>query len=116
VSSHVLVSADAPAASPGGSAGSALITQLPLLAAIVGIFYFLVIRPQNQERKKHEELVAGLKRDDDIVTSAGLFGRVTRIEGPRVELEIAPKVRIWVEASSVKARTGAPAAADSKEG
>ena len=114
--SHVLVSADAPAAAPTGSPTGALINQLPLLGAIVAIFYFLVIRPQNQERKKHDELVAGLKRDDDVVTSAGIFGRVTQVDGPRVELEVAPKIRIWVEAASVKARIGAEPAAETKEG
>lgn len=99
-SQAILVVADAPAAPP--SAGQAFLTQLPLLAAIVGIFYFLVIRPQSQERKRHEELVAGLKRDDEVLTQAGLFGRVAQVQGGRVELEIAPKVRVWIEAASVK--------------
>lgn len=105
---QVLVTHDAPAtASP--SAGQALLGQLPLLAAIVAIFYFLVIRPQNQERKRHEELVSGLKRDDEVVTQSGMYGRVTQVQGARVELEIAPKVRIWVESASVKRKAEAEA-------
>lgn len=110
---QVLVTFDAPAAAPA-SAGAALLGQLPLLAAIVAIFYFLVIRPQNQERKRHEGLVNGLKRDDEIVTQSGMYGRVTQVQGGRVELEIAPKVRVWVEAASVK-RKAEPAAAEAPD-
>lgn len=110
---QVLVTYDAPAASP--SAGQAFLGQLPLLAAIVAIFYFLVIRPQNQERKRHEELVAGLKRDDEIVTQTGMYGRVTQVQGGRVELEIAPKVRVWIEAASVK-RKAEPLPAEPADG
>ncbi|NOY27542.1 MAG: preprotein translocase subunit YajC [Oligoflexia bacterium] len=118
----VLVTHDAPASAAAGSPGGALLTQLPLLVAIVAIFYFLVIRPQNQERKTHQKLVESLKKDDDIITQSGIFGRVVRVGGARVELEIAPKVRIWVEASSVKVRQTDDAAGtddasdDSKKG
>jgi len=113
-----LIMHDVPALAAGGSPGAAIIGQLPLLAAIVAIFYFLVIRPQNQERKKHEELISSLKKDDAVVTQSGIFGRVTRVGGARVELEIATKVRIWVEATSVKARPGddTPSATDDATG
>lgn len=115
---EVLVLHDAPAAPAGGapSGTSALIGQLPLLAAIVAIFYFLVIRPQNQERKKHEELLASLKKDDEVVTQGGLFGRITRVENGRIEVEISPKVRVWMEASSVKRREALGVVVDPSKG
>lgn len=101
---QVLVTHDQAAPAPGG----ALLTQLPLLIAIVAIFYFLIIRPQNQERKRHEELLAGLKKDDDVVTGSGLHGRVVSVQDSVVEIEIAPKVRIKVEKSAVQRRKGDP--------
>ncbi len=114
----VLVTHDAPAAAPGGtSPGAAFMSQLPLLVAIVAIFYFLIIRPQNQERKRHEALLAGLKKDDRVVTSSGLIGKISQVRDSRVELELAPKVRVWIEKVAVKSLEAEPAAADaSKEG
>ncbi|RME27676.1 MAG: preprotein translocase subunit YajC [Deltaproteobacteria bacterium] len=93
-------------------------SQLPLLVAIVAIFYFLIIRPQNQERKRHEALLAGLKKDDRVVTASGLIGKVSQVRDDRVELELAPKVRVWVEKVSIKRLDGEPAAAagGAKEG
>ena len=47
---------------------------------IVGIFYFLIIRPQGQARKKHEELLSGLKQGDKVMTAGGLLGVVKKVE------------------------------------
>jgi preprotein translocase subunit YajC len=47
---------------------------------IVGIFYFLIIRPQGQARKKHEQLLAGLKQGDKVMTAGGLLGVVKKVE------------------------------------
>lgn len=114
VTGELLLTRDAaPAAAP--SATDALISQAPLLIAIVAIFYFLIIRPQNQERKRHEELLGSLKRDDDVVTASGIFGKVSRVEDKRVELEIAPKIRVWVEKAAIKGKAEA-APAPAKEG
>ena len=57
---------------------------LPIVAlqfvAIGAVFYFLILRPQSQARKKHAELLAGLKKGDDVMTSGGLIGRVKDIK------------------------------------
>ena len=54
---------------------------LPLqIFLIVGIFYFLIIRPQGAARKKHEELLASLKTGDDVMTAGGLLGKVKKVE------------------------------------
>ena len=47
---------------------------------IVGIFYFLIIRPQGTARKKHEELLNSLKQGDDVMTAGGLLGKVKKVE------------------------------------
>jgi len=69
----------------GGSSG--LVVLAVQLVALVGIFYFLLIRPQSQARKKHAELLAGLKKGDEVVTSGGVVGRVKEIKDQRVTIE-----------------------------
>ena len=54
---------------------------LPMqILLIVGIFYFLIIRPQGTARKKHEELLNSLKQGDDVMTAGGLLGKVKKVE------------------------------------
>lgn len=61
-------------------AGGIPMTQLLIqFAAIAAIFYFLIIRPQQKQRKAHEERLAALKRGDQVVTSGGLVGEVVHI-------------------------------------
>lgn len=68
----------------GGFGGSALIIQLGLIALV---FYFLIIRPQSQARKKHEALLEDLKKGDEVVTSGGIMGKVKAIDGTRITVE-----------------------------
>ena len=51
-----------------------------MYGAIFAIFYFILIRPQSMQRKKHDELVRGLKKGDEIVTNGGLVGEVVVIK------------------------------------
>jgi len=51
-----------------------------MYGAIFAIFYFVLIRPQSMQRKKHDELVRGLKKGDEIVTTGGLVGEVVFIK------------------------------------
>jgi preprotein translocase subunit YajC len=58
-----------------------------------GIFYFLAIRPQRRQRQAHSQMVAMLKKGDEVVTIGGIFGTVTRIGDDWVELEIAKRTK-----------------------
>jgi preprotein translocase subunit YajC len=61
------------------------------------IMYFLVLRPQTKKAKDHAELIKNVRRGDNIVTSGGLIGKVTKvIDDAEVEIEIAPNVRVRV--------------------
>lgn len=87
----------------GGAAfgSSDMLIQLAPIAIMVGIFYFLVLRPQQQRAKEQREMVQGAKRGDVIVTVGGLVGKVTSSKDEtEVEVEIAPNVRVRI------ARTG----------
>lgn len=73
-------------ARPEGQGGgmSFLIIQLGLIALV---FYFLIIRPQSQARKRHEALLEDLKKGDEVVTSGGVMGKVTDIKDARITIE-----------------------------
>jgi preprotein translocase subunit YajC len=62
------------------------------MALIVGVFYFLLFRPQQAQRKKMRELLAALAPGDRVMTAGGLVGVIRSFEGDFVELEIAPGV------------------------
>lgn len=67
---------------------------LPLVA-MFAIFYFLLIRPQQKQQQQFRAMIAAVKRGDEILTSGGIKGKVTRaIDDKEVEVEIAPDVKI----------------------
>jgi preprotein translocase subunit YajC len=77
----------------GDSAG--MITSLMPLILIIVIMYFLVLRPQQQRVKRHQEMVKALRRGDTVVTNGGLVGKVTKVvDDDQVEVEIADGVRV----------------------
>ena len=68
---------------------------------MIAVFYFVLIRPQNKERKNHEAMVAALQKGDRIVTKSGVHGRIDSVGEQTVEVEIADKVRVTIEKMSV---------------
>jgi len=69
---------------------------LVLLLAMFGFIYFLLIRPQRQQQRKHADLLASLKPGDEVVTAGGIYGEVVQLDAERVMLEIDDDVRIAV--------------------
>ena len=84
--------AAAGAAAPGGA--TAFFIQMMPLALIFVIFWFLLIRPQQQRAKQHRAMIDAVKKGDSIVTGGGLVGKVTKVEGDIVEVEIASGVKV----------------------
>ena len=81
------------AAAPGGT-GDILMSLVPFVFILV-IMWVMIIRPQRQRQKAHEEMVKNLRRGDSVVTSGGLVGKVTKVvDDDQVEIEIADGVRI----------------------
>ena len=77
----------APASSAGGAAAG-LIQFFPFLAIFV-IFYFLMIRPQQQRVKRHQATIGAVKKGDEVVTGGGHIGKVTKVGDHEVEVEFA---------------------------
>ncbi len=87
--------------------------MLPILL-MIPLFYFLIIRPQQQRAKQHQATIAAIKRGDNVVLSNGMLGKVVRVEDKEVGVEIAQGVTVKVikaMVSEVRTR-GEPAAAN----
>jgi preprotein translocase subunit YajC len=89
-------------AAPGVGGPGPLITILPFVLIFV-IMYFMVIRPQQKKAKEHQELLSKLKRNDEVMTSGGIYGKVVDLKETVVTLEVAPNVRIRVHRPQISA-------------
>ena len=89
-----------PAFAQGGPFGlsgdtNSMIMQFMPLILIVGIVYFLILRPQQRRLKQHQEMVKALRRGDNVVTNGGLVGKVTKVvDDDQVEVEISDGERV----------------------
>ncbi|HVR42624.1 MAG TPA: preprotein translocase subunit YajC [Thermoanaerobaculia bacterium] len=81
-------------------AGALIVNFLPI-AAIILIFYFLVIAPASRQRKKTEAMLAALKKGDRVMTSGGIYGQVQSVDNDVVWLKIADNVKIKIARSAV---------------
>lgn len=89
----------------GGAAGqgaSGFTSFIPIIL-MFAIFYFLLIRPQQKKQKDHRSMISNLKKGDSVITTGGLYGRITGISDTAITLEIAEKVRVKVNRSNVSA-------------
>lgn len=86
------------AAQPGGPWGS-----LIMLLVFFAIFYFLLIRPQQKRMSEHKKLIEALTRNDEVVTTGGVLGKIEDVGESFVTLEIASGVRIKVQRHAVGA-------------
>jgi preprotein translocase subunit YajC len=73
---------------------------IPLIL-IFGIFYFLLIRPQQQKQKEHQKMLSELKKNDEVITAGGIHGVVVNVKDSSVVLKVDENVRIEVEKSHV---------------
>jgi preprotein translocase subunit YajC len=100
---------------PGGAAGPGPIVSLMPIAAMFVVLYFLLIRPQQKRTREHETMVQNLKRNDEIVTTGGLYGRVQTIADKVLTVEIAPNVRVRIDRAQVADIVGAKSESKDKE-
>ena len=75
--------------------------SIVLLLALFGIFYFLLIRPQQKRQKEHRTMIENLRKGDTVLTAGGLYGKITGIKDQVVTLEIAEKIRVKVNKNQI---------------
>lgn len=88
-------------AQAGGAAQAGGPNFLLLMVPLMAIWYFLLIRPQQKKMKEHQQMIAALRRGDQVVTQGGLIGKVTKVKDGELEVEIATGVKVRVVQSTV---------------
>lgn len=83
-----------------------MIYNVLLWVAIIGVFYFFMIRPQQKKQKDQKSFVESLKKGDSVVTVGGLHGRVASVDGPTITLEVDRGVKMTFEKSSIAREVG----------
>ncbi len=81
---HPVMAMMAPSGQQGGSAIMVFVLQI---AAFIAIFYFILIRPQRQQQKRHEEMLKQVKRGDEVVTSGGIVGEIVHVKDDRITIK-----------------------------
>jgi preprotein translocase subunit YajC len=85
----------------GGDAGGGLMSTLIMFALIIGIFYFLILRPQQKRQKDRQKLLEAVKKGDRIVTASGLHATVAGLDEKTVLLQVADHTKLKFERSAV---------------
>ena len=91
------VAAVAPATGASSDSGFSLL----MVAAIFGLFYLMLIRPQNKRAKEHRRLVEQLKKGDEIITSGGVLAKVSELNEQFIKVTIADGIDIHVQRNAV---------------
>jgi preprotein translocase subunit YajC len=84
----------------GGGGGSTLYSFLPIILIFV-VFYFLLIRPQQKRSKEHRTLLENIKTGEYVLTSGGIYGKITGIKDNIITVEISDKVRVKVNRGNI---------------
>jgi preprotein translocase subunit YajC len=88
----------------GGAAapqGGGIMEFLPLIA-LLAVFYFLILRPQQKRAKEHKALVEALQKGDEVITVGGVLGKVTKVGDDNVAVEIADNVVVQVQKAAIQ--------------
>ncbi len=81
--------------------GGGIMEFLPLIA-LLAVFYFLVLRPQQKRAKEHKTMMEALQKGDEVVTIGGILGKVTKVGDDNVAIEIADNVVVQVQKPAVQ--------------
>ena len=84
-----------------GTEQSSFMTSFLPIIIIFGIFYFLVMRPQQKQESQHKKMLAALSKGDKIITNGGILGTVSSVNEHDLEIEVADKIRIKILRSMV---------------
>jgi preprotein translocase subunit YajC len=71
------------------------------IVLIIGVFYFLLIRPQKKAQEEHKKMLASLKKNDEIITTGGIHGTIANVKDATITLKVDDNVKIEVSKSSV---------------
>ena len=90
------------AQAPAAAGGLGAFEPLLMIGLMFVVMYFVLIRPQMKRAKEHKQLLEGLQKGDEVLTSGGVVGRISRMGEQYVSLEIAPNTEISVQKAAVQ--------------
>jgi preprotein translocase subunit YajC len=96
---HAAGDASGAAAAPAGGGMSTML----LFAVIFGLFYMLIIRPQQKRAKTHRNMISSIQQGDEVITNGGIIGKVVSLDENYISVEIAEHVTIRLQKSYVSA-------------
>lgn len=85
----------------GASGSNELMSFLPLVVIFV-LFFFMIIRPQMKAAKEQRAMIAALQKGDEVITSGGIVGKISKVSEAFVSVEIAPNTEITVQKQAVQ--------------
>ena len=85
---------------PQAAQPNAIASLMPIIF-IFGIFYFLLIRPQQKKQKEHQKMVTELKKNDEVVTSGGMHGTVVNVKDTTLTLKVDENVKVEINKSAI---------------
>ena len=92
----------------GMTEGGSPLLQVDPFILILGIFYFIILLPSKKKQQKVQEFLDNLKEKDRVITTSGIYGQITRLNGDKVQLQIADNVRIEVSRAAIGGIQGQP--------
>ncbi len=99
----LFLAATAHAQAEGQSAQGGQMFQILFLIGLFALFYFIAIRPQRKRQKEHTNMVSALSKGDEVVTTSGILGKITRLEDNFVVLQVTDNVELKFQRSYVNA-------------
>jgi len=85
----------------GGSSEGSLFSTLIMFALIIGIFYFLILRPQQKRQKDRQKLLDAVKKGDKVVTAGGMHGTVVGVEEKTLLIQVADNIKLKFERTAI---------------
>ncbi len=85
----------------GGSPEGSLVSTLIMFALIIGIFYFMILRPQQKRQKERQKMLEAVKKGDKVVTSGGLHGTIAGMDDKTVLLQVADNVKMKFDRTAI---------------
>jgi len=85
---------------PQAAQPNAIASLMPIIF-IFGIFYFLLIRPQQKKQKEHQKMVSELKKNDEVVTSGGMHGTVVNVKDTTLTLKVDENVKVEINKTAI---------------
>lgn len=101
LTASLLAMGQAPSQTPGGAPQGNLLTMFAPLAIIFVIFYFLLIRPQQKQQKKVQQMLSNVRKGDQVVTRGGIHGKIAAINENILTIEIANNVQVKMSRDAI---------------